>query len=641
MSNHNENINQNDSLPVMMYLHGFMSGANGAKQRQLQKRFKGRYRVIAPELYADPVRSLTIINELVKKEKPEIIVGTSLGGFMALERESGDAEVLVVNPCMFPQWELAQWLNQELTYFCKRLDGVQNYWLTQSVLDSYKPYVAIASVRMKRDRLWALCSSKDEILGLNHLNILGDLLPAERLVVTDDFGHQCSGAGLQHLYELLERAVELRERLRTSALVPKTLQEFENFVRFRKVCTDPGYYRLTTWTYNTTQEQFIGNNLDHKISDEPSETLTFKRVEINGCPAYRVPLMFDEKPLFADFPTYNEAVSAMKEAVGKHNIYAFTVERLLFGLPAHQPYHTQAWMFDAQGEKIQTAACSAAHYNLPGIYGKFFGHFPEEMPYKQGDIVMIPPKYPKDGMEYGVLGVVAGEPDTIEKGYDCYKTTMRKWIRRNRQPETWLDIAQYPGSDEDEYFIQTGPYDNGFTHCTFRAPMQVFPAPKDLPEATVAELHSWYDGYLKSLEDERKEVEQMTEEISKSDNNMLDPENDDITMLKVALKGSKEALATAYRRSIRMLAEYDKEFGTESQPDDLDFRWEWIKGYRVLTIITNGAGIHGKFDDIDGITECLWAIYDDYSALYASNDREGILLNDRTTFGIPEGRYEI
>ncbi len=140
MSNHNENINQNDSLPVMMYLHGFMSGANGAKQRQLQKRFKGRYRVIAPELYADPVRSLTIINELVKKEKPEIIVGTSLGGFMALESESGDAEVLVVNPCMFPQWELAQWLNQELTYFCKRLDGVQNYWLTQSVLQALRSH---------------------------------------------------------------------------------------------------------------------------------------------------------------------------------------------------------------------------------------------------------------------------------------------------------------------------------------------------------------------------------------------------------------------------------------------------------------------------------------------------------------------
>ena len=43
-----ENIS--DTLPVMMYLHGFMSGANGAKQRQLQRQFKDRYRVIAPEV---------------------------------------------------------------------------------------------------------------------------------------------------------------------------------------------------------------------------------------------------------------------------------------------------------------------------------------------------------------------------------------------------------------------------------------------------------------------------------------------------------------------------------------------------------------------------------------------------------------
>ena len=52
----------NDRLPVMMYLHGFMSGANGAKQRQLQRQFKGRYRVIAPELDADPDSSLEVIN---------------------------------------------------------------------------------------------------------------------------------------------------------------------------------------------------------------------------------------------------------------------------------------------------------------------------------------------------------------------------------------------------------------------------------------------------------------------------------------------------------------------------------------------------------------------------------------------------
>ena len=53
----------------MMYLHGFMSGANGSKQRQLQKLFKGRYRVIAPELDADPDHSLDVINPNRSLEK--------------------------------------------------------------------------------------------------------------------------------------------------------------------------------------------------------------------------------------------------------------------------------------------------------------------------------------------------------------------------------------------------------------------------------------------------------------------------------------------------------------------------------------------------------------------------------------------
>lgn len=122
-------------MPAIMYLHGFMSGANGAKQRQLQKQFKGRYRVIAPELDADPESSLEIINREIERVRPEIIIGSSLGGFMALECKPGNADVVIVNPCLFPQTQLAQWVGEEHTYFCKRLDGVQTYTLTQETLD--------------------------------------------------------------------------------------------------------------------------------------------------------------------------------------------------------------------------------------------------------------------------------------------------------------------------------------------------------------------------------------------------------------------------------------------------------------------------------------------------------------------------
>lgn len=191
-------------LPVMMYIHGFRSGANGSKREQLQEHFEGRYRVIAPEVDADPEKSLAILNEIIAKEKPEIIVGTSLGGWMTLMCDSGDARLVVVNPSLYPGKSLAKWVDEELPYFCERLDGVQTYTLTQEVLDKYKDYNIENSVRKKAERIQALCSTADELLGDNHIKTLQPLLPSERLMIVDDFGHRCSGKGMQHLYELLE-----------------------------------------------------------------------------------------------------------------------------------------------------------------------------------------------------------------------------------------------------------------------------------------------------------------------------------------------------------------------------------------------------------------------------------------------------
>lgn len=198
------NDKTNNRLPVMMYIHGFMSGANGAKQRQLQQRFKGRYEVIAPELDADPDNSLAIVNQLVEEYRPDIIVGTSLGGFMVLTCESGDAKLVVVNPCMTPQTQISKWKGEPRTYFCKRQDGVQTYTLTQETLDKYLAYDAVAAVQEKRNRVYALCSTADELLGKSHIDILKPILDSSHLRISDDFGHQCKDAGLESLYNMLE-----------------------------------------------------------------------------------------------------------------------------------------------------------------------------------------------------------------------------------------------------------------------------------------------------------------------------------------------------------------------------------------------------------------------------------------------------
>lgn len=76
-----------NNIPVMIYIHGFRSGANGSKREQLQKHFEGRYRVI-----------------------------------------------------------LSQWKDENLEYFCCRLDGVQSYRLTDETLNKYDRYDIMAAL---------------------------------------------------------------------------------------------------------------------------------------------------------------------------------------------------------------------------------------------------------------------------------------------------------------------------------------------------------------------------------------------------------------------------------------------------------------------------------------------------------------
>lgn len=189
--------------PTVMYIHGFRSGANGSKREQLQKYFGDRYRVIAPEVDANPEKSLAKINEIIATEKPEIIIGTSLGGWMTLMCDGGNAQLVVVNPSTDPEQTLGQWIGQELPYFCERLDGVLTYVLTQEVLDKYGAYDLERTIKEKSGRIHALCSSNDELIGDLHIRTLAPLLDKERLMIVDDFGHRCSGAGMTHLFEIL------------------------------------------------------------------------------------------------------------------------------------------------------------------------------------------------------------------------------------------------------------------------------------------------------------------------------------------------------------------------------------------------------------------------------------------------------
>ena len=300
--------------------------------------------------------------------------------------------------------------------------------------------------------------------------------------------------------------------------VPRSLIEFESMVRNRPASERTGFYRLTLMTYNPVPGQEYRENITGEISDSPSEPMVFRSVVYRDGMSFRLPVTdchgYCDGPLYADYSTRQDAIDAINALVGKRNIFAFVIERLPFGQLTHRAFWTEAWMYDAQGRYVQTASCSAADYHKPGIHGKFFGHFPDDLPYRKGDVVVVLRRFHGEAGLYAVLGVIAEEPRDIASGYDYYRTLMRKRKRKGLSAEGWLDETDYPGSDDDEYFVQTGAYDELMQDFAFYHPMDVFPLRDTVSDGVMARLMQWHAKYLNSVEYEQNKVEQMTKKLS-------------------------------------------------------------------------------------------------------------------------------
>lgn len=109
----------------------------------------------------------------------------------------------------------------------------------------------------------------------------------------------------------------------------------------------------------------------------------------------------------------------------------------------------------------------------------------------------------------------------------------------------------------------------------------------------------------------------------------------------VCLKGTSEALHQAYRRSLRMLAEFDMNYSIDSAPDYVSWEWKDITGYRVFTVKSDGMGYNCDFSDISGLEEYIWVIHNSDALIAQSNDYAAVILSRKEDFGIPEGKYEI
>lgn len=79
-----------DSHPTAIYVHGLASGANAATGKTLSKRFSN-FNWITTDFGEDLAANVCQLNECIQEHKPQLIVGTSMGGLTLLYADAPDA----------------------------------------------------------------------------------------------------------------------------------------------------------------------------------------------------------------------------------------------------------------------------------------------------------------------------------------------------------------------------------------------------------------------------------------------------------------------------------------------------------------------------------------------------------------------
>ena len=153
-----------DNRPVAIYVHGLASGAAGTTFGTLARKLK-QYRWITTDFAESIEDNVAMLNCMVEREHPTLIVGTSMGGLTVLYADAPEAIKIVCNPAL----SIANCVRHTIglgrhDYFCERIDGKQSFVLTEEMCFGYENYIANHTPSLGKVN-YAIFSAHDELLG--------------------------------------------------------------------------------------------------------------------------------------------------------------------------------------------------------------------------------------------------------------------------------------------------------------------------------------------------------------------------------------------------------------------------------------------------------------------------------------------
>ena len=147
-----------------MYFHGFCSSAASRTVQTLRSEFAGD-EVIARDIPVDPAEALPFLYDLVAREKPDLIIGTSMGGMYA-QQMFGHKRILV-NPAFYMSKQSEVLAVGTYEYFQAREDGATCFTVTPEIIDHFAEMERTqfdGITPWDQDHVWGLFADHDDLV---------------------------------------------------------------------------------------------------------------------------------------------------------------------------------------------------------------------------------------------------------------------------------------------------------------------------------------------------------------------------------------------------------------------------------------------------------------------------------------------
>ena len=147
----------------VMYVHGFLSSAQSGTVKMLQELMPNA-NVVAQDIPVLPEEAVEMLRNMALEEKPDLIIGTSMGG-MYTEMLKGYDRILV-NPA-FEMGDTMSSMTGKQTFQNPRKDGVNELMVTKGLIKEYRDITGLCFHDItpgEQERVYGLFGDKDPVV---------------------------------------------------------------------------------------------------------------------------------------------------------------------------------------------------------------------------------------------------------------------------------------------------------------------------------------------------------------------------------------------------------------------------------------------------------------------------------------------